>query len=184
MRVTFPSNAAQYFHLLRNQAKRERKNPLIVLTPKSLLRADVAKCGKSDILDGHFRVILEDPEPPADPAKIIFCTGKVVYDLLEYRKREGITDALIVRIEQLYPFPFDQIGAVLKKYSKTKDIRWVQEEPRNMGAWTFILPRMQEVLSARYSLNFVGRLPSASPAAGVYQLHLAEQELIMRQAFA
>ncbi len=184
MRVTFPSNAAQYFHLLRNQAKRERKNPLIVLTPKSLLRADVAKCGKPDIVDGHFNVILEDPEPPADPAKIIFCTGKVVYDLFEYRKREQIGDALIVRIEQLYPFPFDQIGALLKNYSKVKDIRWVQEEPRNMGAWAFILPRMQEVLSARHKLNFVGRLPSASPAAGVYQMHLAEMELIMRQAFA
>jgi len=184
MRVTFPSNAAQFFHLLRNQAKRERRNPLIVLTPKSLLRADVAKCSRADILDGNFNVVLEDPDPPSNPDKLIVCTGKVVYDLFDYRKKNNIRDTMIVRIEQLYPFPFDQLKNLLKKHNKLKDIRWVQEEPRNMGGWTFVLPRLQEVLSSGHKLHFVGRLPSASPAAGVYQLHLAEQELIMRQAFA
>ena len=183
MRVTFPTNAGQYFHLLRNQAKRVRRNPLIVLTPKSLLRADAAKCSREDILNGNFQVIIEDPEPPADPAKCILCTGKVAYDLFEQRRKKEIKDTVIIRIEELYPFPFDQMKQLLKKYSKIKDIRWVQEEPRNMGAWTFILPRLREVLNTSHKLRFVGRLPSASPAAGVNQMHLAEQELIMRQAF-
>ncbi len=184
MRITFPSNAAQYFHLLRNQAKRKRRNPLIVLTPKSMLRAEVTKCTREEILNGHFRVILEDPEPPSNPAKLILCTGKVAYELLDYRKKNGIKDTVIVRIEQLYPFPFDQMRELLKKYSKIKDIRWVQEEPRNMGSWTFILARLQEVLSSTHKLHFAGRLPSASPAAGVYQMHLAELDLMIRQAFA
>ncbi len=184
MRVTFPSTAAQYFHLLRNQVKRERRNPLIVLTPKSLLRADVAKSTREDILTGYFRVILDDPDPPSETSKLILCTGKVAYDLLEYRKKNNFTDTVIVRIEELYPFPFDQVKGLLKQYSKIKDIRWVQEEPRNMGAWTFVLPRLQEVMSATHKLRFAGRLPSASPAAGVYQMHIAEQELMLRQAFA
>ena len=108
--------------------------------------------------------------------------GKVYYDLLEYRDKKKIKDTHLIRLEQLYPFPFDQATTIFKKYSKTKDIRWVQEEPRNMGAWNFALERIQKILPKSCKLNYVGRLPSASPAAGVYQMHLAEKDLFLRQA--
>ena len=183
MRVTFPSTAAQYFHLLRNQAKQEKIRPLIVLTPKSLLRADVAKCKNEDLLQGGFQVLLEDPEAVKNPGKLILCSGKVAFDLTAYRREHKIKDTLIVRLEQFYPFPFDQVDAIFKRYPNLTDIRWVQEEPRNMGGWNFVLARLQEILSKSHRLKFVGRLPSASPATGGYQMHLAEQALLLKQAF-
>lgn len=183
IRVTNPTTAVQYFHLLRQQIKRPKQNPLVIMTPKSLLRADIARSKKSDFESGHFKVLLDDINPPEDPKKIIFCNGKVFYDLDEYRRNNNIDDTLILRLEQLYPFPFDHVSAVFKKYSKVRDIRWVQEEPRNMGAWNFALDRINRVLPSTHKLSYVGRLPSASPAAGVYQLHLAERDLMLRQAF-
>jgi 2-oxoglutarate dehydrogenase E1 component len=183
LRVTIPTNAAQYFHLLRDQVKREKLAPLVVLTPKSLLRAEVARNERSDFEDGHFMVIREDANPPDQPQKILLSTGKIFYELDEYRKKNKFNDTLLISVEQLYPFPFDQISKIFKKYPKCKDIRWVQEEPRNMGAWSFVLERIHRILPRGHSLNYVGRLPSASPAAGVFQLHLAERELLLRQAF-
>jgi len=182
MRVTIPTTSSQYFHLLRNQAKRKKEQPLVILTPKSLLRADAAKCNKDDILNGAFQVILTDPEVPKQVNRIIFCTGKIFYELYEIRKKQKINDTMIVRLEQLYPFPFDQISEMLNQYKDVKDIRWVQEEPRNMGGWNFALERFQKILPKTKQIHFVGRLPSASPAAGSYQMHLAEQELLLRQA--
>jgi multifunctional 2-oxoglutarate metabolism enzyme len=183
MRVTFPSTAAQYFHLLRNQARQELVRPLIVLTPKSLLRADVAKCKKAELEQGGFQVLLADPEPVPDPQKLILCSGKVAFELMAYRREHKIKDTVIVRLEQFYPFPFDEIGGLIKRYPRLNSIRWVQEEPRNMGGWNFVLARMQEVLSGSQHIKFAGRLPSASPATGVYQLHQAEQALLIKQAF-
>ena len=183
IRVTIPSTSAQYFHLLRQQVKREKQKPLVVLTPKSLLRADVSRSKRSEIEKGHFQVLLNDLNPPQNPTKLLFCMGKIYYDLVEYRDKKKINDTIIFRLEQLYPFPFDQIKEVLKQYSKIKNIKWVQEEPRNMGAWNFTLERIQKILPRGYKLDYVGRLPSASPAAGVYQLHMAEKELMLRQAF-
>ena len=183
IRVTNPTTAVQYFHLLRQQVKREKQNPLIIMTPKSLLRAEIARSKRQDFETGHFRVLLDDTDPPEDPVRIIFCSGKIYYDLTEYRQQNKKNDTLILRLEQLYPFPFDQTAEVFKKYPKAKDIRWVQEEPRNMGAWNFALERINRILPRSHSLSYVGRLPSASPAAGVYQLHLAERDLLLRQAF-
>jgi 2-oxoglutarate dehydrogenase E1 component len=183
IRVTIPTNSSQYFHLLRNQAIRKKEKPLVILTPKSLLRADVAKSGKDDILDGSFHVLLPDAETPKEVKRIIFCTGKIYYELSEQRKSKKIENTLILRLEQLYPFPFDQVDEIFKKYKDVKDIRWVQEEPRNMGAWNFALERFQKILPKSKQIQFVGRLPSASPAAGSFQMHLAEHELLLRQAF-
>jgi len=183
IRIAIPTTAEQYFHLLRQQIKREKQKPLIVLTPKSLLRADNARSKKAQLEKGHFEVVLEDHNPPENPQKLIFCMGKIYYDLHEYRDKNKIKDTHLVRLEQLYPFPFDQLQAIFKKYSKTKDVRWVQEEPRNMGAWNFALERIQKILPKSCKLNYVGRLPSASPAAGVHQMHLAEKDLLLRQAF-
>lgn len=183
MRVTIPTTSAQYFHLLRNQAKREKINPLVVLTPKSLLRADAIKSRRDELLDGSFEVILEDPDPPSKVDKVIFCSGKIAHDLFIYRKEKEIKNTIIIRLEQLYPFPFDQVQKILIKYKETKNLLWVQEEPRNMGPWNFVLERFQKILPKSKTIDFVGRLPSASPAAGSFQLHLAEQELMLRQIF-
>jgi 2-oxoglutarate dehydrogenase E1 component len=183
MRITVPTTAAQYFHLIRNQAKRKKINPLVVLTPKSLLRADSAKSNKYHIMEGAFQVILEDPSPPKTAKKLLLCCGKVFYDLMIYREKKNINDTMIVRLEQLYPFPFDQVKDIFKRFPEMKDVRWVQEEPRNMGAWNFNLARMREILPKSFKLKYIGRLPSASPAAGAYHLHVAEQELLIRQAF-
>ena len=183
LRVTVPTTSAQYFHLLRNQAKREKEKPLVILTPKSLLRADVAKSRQDEILKGAFQVLLPDTEPPKDVKQLIFCTGKIFHELFEIRKKKKISNTMIIRLEQLYPFPFDQVSEIFTQYKDVKDIRWVQEEPRNMGAWNFALERFQKILPKTKQIHFVGRLPSASPAAGSYQMHLAEHELMLRQAF-
>jgi 2-oxoglutarate dehydrogenase E1 component len=183
MRVTVPTTSAQYFHLLRNQAIRKKENPLIVLTPKSLLRADQAKSSRKELLEGAFQVILEDTNPPKKVNRIIFCSGKVYYELDAYRQKNKVEDTLILRFEQLYPFPFDQVEKINSTYKDAKKLIWVQEEPRNMGAWNFVLERFQKVLPKSKRLEFAGRLPSASPAAGSFQLHVAEQELLIRQAF-
>jgi 2-oxoglutarate dehydrogenase E1 component len=183
LRVTIPTTSAQYFHLLRNQAKRKKINPLVVLTPKSLLRADSIKSSRENLLKGCFQVILEDPDPPSKVERIVFCSGKIAHDLFTYRKKFKIENSLIIRLEQLYPFPFDQLKHILSKYKEVKNIYWVQEEPRNMGPWNFVLERFQKILPKTKNINFVGRLPSASPAAGSFQLHLAEQELMLKQAF-
>jgi len=183
MRVSIPTTSAQYFHLLRSQIKNPKRMPLVILTPKSLLRAEVAKCKREDLTNGSFQVILEDPDPPQSPNRIILCSGKIAFDLIDYRAKHKIKDTLIIRLEQLYPFPFDQLSQLLKSYSSVKDIRWIQEEPRNMGGWTFTLARLRELLPRIKELKYVDRLPSASPATGIYQMHVAELELMLRQAF-
>jgi 2-oxoglutarate dehydrogenase E1 component len=183
MRVTIPTTSAQYFHLLRNQAKRKKEQPLVILTPKSLLRADVVKCSQDELINGAFQVVLPDLEPPKQVNRIIFCTGKIFYELNDLRKMKKINDTMIIRLEQLYPFPFDQVSDILSQYKSVKDIRWVQEEPRNMGAWNFALERFQKILPETKHISFIGRLPSASPAAGSYQMHLAEHDLLLRQVF-
>jgi 2-oxoglutarate decarboxylase len=183
IRVTVPTTAAQYFHLLRNQATRKKEKPLVILTPKSLLRADVAKSKRSEIVKGEFQVLLPDTDPPKQVKRIIFCTGKIYFELSEERKKKKIGDTLIIRLEELYPFPFDQVTEVFSQYKDVKDIRWVQEEPRNMGAWNYALERFQKIMSKSKQIHFIGRLPSASPAAGSFQMHLAEHDLLLRQAF-
>ncbi len=184
MRVTVPTTAAQYFHLLRRQARFDVKKPLVVMTPKSLLRAEASKSHTDEFVQGHFQYVLDDPQSPEAATRILFCSGKVAFDLMKYRETHNITNTAIIRIEQLYPFPFEPVRELLKKYHQAKDIRWVQEEPRNMGAWNFVQWRLSELLRRNQKLSYVGRLPSGSPATGSYHVHMAEQEWLVQQAFA
>ena len=183
MRVTVPTTAAQYFHLLRSQAHAGIRKPLVVMTPKSLLRSPAAKSAAVDFTEGGFKILLDDPNPPANPKQLLLCSGKVCYDLMDYRRQNGIDDSLIVRLEQLYPFPFDGLREILQRYPSASDWRWVQEEPRNMGAWSFVQSRLRHVLTPSHRLTYVGRVPSASPATGSGRVHQLEQERLVRQAF-
>ena len=183
MRVASPTTTAQLFHLLRRQALLEDKKPLIVMTPKSNLRAEVAKSPAADFSDGRFHFILDDPEPPADPKRLLLCTCKVAFDLLKYRKDNGIDDTAVIRVEQLYPFAHDDFAELFKRYPHARDIRWVQEEPRNMGPWNFIYHELRDALQAPYHLTYIGRVPSGSPAAGSGTLHEIEQKKLVREAF-
>lgn len=184
MRVTSPSSAAQYFHLLRRQMHLEEAKPLIVMTPKSLLRSEWARSRVDDLANGHFQCILDDPKQPENPSRLLLCAGKVAYDLLAYRKEKKIMDTAIVRVEQLYPFPYKPLREILEKYQNAKDVRWVQEEPRNMGAWYFVLARMGDVLSKKHTLNYIARYSSGSPASGSARVHEVEQKYLVEQAFA
>lgn len=183
MRITAPTTTAQYFHLLRRQALLTDRKPLVVLTPKSLLRADVAKSEPQLFEEGRFNFILDDPEPPKNPRRILLCTGKVSFDLLKYRKEQENEDTAIVRLEQLYPFPHQDLGEIFKKYPQARDIRWVQEEPKNMGAWHFVYGELGHALQSPYHFSFVGRVLSGSPAAGSGTLHEIEQKKLVREAF-
>ena len=179
--VAIPTTAAQYFHLLRRQAYLEVPKPLVVFTPKSLLRADAAKSAAADFTDHAFRAVLADPEQPEAPTRVVFCTGKVAYDLLEARRSSG-ANAAVVRVEQLYPFPAGEIADLLATMPSLTDAVWAQEEPANMGAWGFVAPLLRDLLGAR-PLGYAGRLASPSPATGSSRLHQAEQEKLAADAF-
>jgi len=183
MRVTMPTTAAQYFHLLRSQMHAGIRKPLIVMTPKSLLRATSAKSAAADFIEGGFQILLNDPNPPANPKRFLLCSGKVSYDLMDYRRQNNLDDTLIVRLEQMYPFAFDGLRELLQRYPNATDFRWVQEEPRNMGAWSFVQTRLKYVLTPNHRLTYVGRVPSASPATGSARVHQLEQERLVGQAF-
>jgi 2-oxoglutarate dehydrogenase E1 component len=186
IRVVMPTTAAQYFHLLRNQIFRLRgmRKPLVVMTPKSLLRSPAAKSAAADFAEGGFRILLDDPNSPANPKRVLLCSGKVSYDLLDYRQQHHIDDTVIVRLEQLYPFPFEALRELLQRYPNATDFRWVQEEPRNMGGWSFVQTRLKYVLTPSHRLTYVGRVPSGSPATGSARVHQLEQERLVKQAFS
>ena len=174
---------AQYFHLLRRQMHRNFRKPLIVMSPKSLLRHPRAKSHMTDFSDESFLEVLDETDPSIDKEKVkalLFCSGKIYYDLLEQREQEEIKDIAIIRVEQLYPFPNEQIQAILKQYKKAKDITWVQEEPRNQGAWIYMENLLGHLCRAR--LNYCGRAPSPSPATGYFKVHVKEQTSIVEEA--
>jgi 2-oxoglutarate decarboxylase len=170
--VTTP---AQYFHLLRRQMRQPRPKPLILFTPKSLLRFP-ASFSALDALEGAgFQPVLNDPEEPQTGVKrLLFCSGKIYYDLQAARAERKVTDTAIIRLEQLYPFPAEILKSLAASYPSTTDVAWVQEEPQNMGPWTFTEPRLRPLLPASAPLRYVGRQPSASPATGNATVHRAE----------
>ena len=172
---------AQYFHLLRRQVKRSFRKPLIVMTPKSLLRHPRALSPLSDLSRGEFKEVMDDSARPAKPRRLLLCSGKIYYDLLKAREDMGDTATAIVRIEQLYPFPAQILADVLEGYRSVRDRVWVQEEPRNRGAWMFMQERFACDLPD-VSLSYVGRDEAASPATGSHQVHAREQEEILRAA--
>jgi 2-oxoglutarate dehydrogenase E1 component len=178
------TTAAQYFHVLRRQMKRDFIKPLIIATPKSLLRAKYASSPAEEFVHGRFEEILGSPEVgPVDAVKrVIFCSGKVYYDLLKYRTDRKIDDAAIIRIEQLYPLAKKKLREMLKPFAKNAKFVWCQEEPENMGAWTFIEPRLRTLFCTE--IAYAGREASASPAVGALARHKREQARLVADAFS
>jgi 2-oxoglutarate dehydrogenase E1 component len=177
IQVANPTTPAQYFHLLRRQALRKIKKPLIVLTPKSLLRSPANVSQIASFLEGSFSEVLDDPNPIKKANRLIFCSGKVFYELLESRKRD---DVALIRIEQIYPLNLDKIKTIVEKYKGFSECIWVQEEPKNMGAWSFIAPYLQGVVPQLY---YIGREENATTATGSNKKHKQEQALLLEQAF-
>ncbi len=184
--ITTPAN---YFHVLRRQMHRPFRKPLVIMTPKSLLRHPMAKSAASDFIgEGHFMRILSDTNPPADDKtrKLILCSGKVAYDLIEARNAAERDDVQIVRLEQLYPFPGDPLTVRLKRMTALEEVVWCQEEPRNNGGWFFVGPQIEDALTAAghkgMRPRYAGRAPSASPATGLAKRHAAEQAALVADA--
>jgi 2-oxoglutarate dehydrogenase E1 component len=184
MQVCVPSTPAQCFHMLRRQMVRPLRKPLIVMTPKSLLRHRLAVSSLDELVNGRFQRLIPDPEPltEADVRRVVFCSGKVYYDLLERRHAASLSEVALVRIEQLYPFPIKQYAATIKRYTNARDIVWCQEEPQNQGAWYQIRHRLHEALSAEHHLYYAGRPGAAAPASGIYALHAKQQEVLVEAA--
>ena len=162
IRVANCSTPAQYFHILRRQMTTERK-PLVLFTPKSLLRSPVAVSSFSELTGSSFRPVIGDALDPSRVRKVVFCTGKVYYDLAAAREAKKIEDIALVRIEELYPFPEQIVVDVLARYSSGVDLIWCQEEPRNMGAWRFMFGYFKGLNRV---IHYAGRMKNASPAAG------------------
>ncbi|WP_408641848.1 multifunctional oxoglutarate decarboxylase/oxoglutarate dehydrogenase thiamine pyrophosphate-binding subunit/dihydrolipoyllysine-residue succinyltransferase subunit [Saccharopolyspora oryzae] len=187
MTVAMPSTPANYFHLLRRHALDGIQRPLVVFTPKSMLRLKAATSPVEDFTEGKFTSVIDDPAQPnpADVRKIVMCTGKLYYELAAHREKEGITDTAVVRLEQLYPLPHRKLGALLERYPNATEVRWTQEEPANQGAWPFLglaLPELFPQLVGK--LKRVSRRPMAAPATGMAKVHEVEQAEIVRNAFA
>ncbi|MGQ9752006.1 MAG: multifunctional oxoglutarate decarboxylase/oxoglutarate dehydrogenase thiamine pyrophosphate-binding subunit/dihydrolipoyllysine-residue succinyltransferase subunit [Thermoanaerobaculaceae bacterium] len=180
MRVCFPTTAANYFHLLRSQAHMPHPKPLVVFTPKSFLRAELAKSKGEEFTQGSFRPVQLDPNPPEAPKVALLCTGKVFFDIYPAREREK-RDVLLLRLEQLFPFPEEELKAVLANYPTVEELRWVQEEPANMGAWSYVREPLRQLSGARH-VSVVSRPPSCSPATGSAKLHDAEQDYLVALA--
>jgi len=184
--LTTPAN---YFHALRRQLKRNFRKPLVIMTPKSLLRHKLAVSPVADMAEGsHFRFVIPEVDTLAAPEavhRVVICTGKVYYDLLAERRDKGVDDVAIVRLEQIYPFPERTLGAVLKPYANA-EVVWCQEEPANMGAWTFVDRRIERVMGAAGMKasrpSYAGRPDAASPATGLAKVHAAEQAALVRDA--
>ena len=174
------STPAQYFHALRRQKIKEYAKPLIVMAPKSLLRHKLCVSELKEFTHGAFQEFIPDPTPPKSPNTLVLCSGKVYYDLLEAREAVRSPKASIMRVEQFYPFHADKFREFLEPYSKVKRLVWCQEEPQNMGAWSFLAPIIEEVIGRRP--EFVGRTATASPATGSLTLHKIEQAELIAKA--
>src|SRR5437016_9359064 len=182
--VAYPSTPAQYFHLLRRQIREGFERPLIVMTPKSLLRLPAAASAIDELTNGGFRPLIDDAEIGDANAfeRIVFCSGKVFYDLADARKKSGEQRVAIIRVEQFYPFPVTAVQHVIGKYPNANDLVWCQEEPKNMGAWTFIEGRFEDQIPNGDRLRYVGRAESPAPATGNYAVHTQEQERLVSEA--
>jgi 2-oxoglutarate dehydrogenase E1 component len=183
MLVCVPTTPAQCFHMIRRQMRMSTRKPLVVMTPKSLLRHKLAVSSLDELANGEFQHLI--PDNAADPKKVkrvVACSGKVYYDLLEDAQKRGQDDVAILRVEQLYPFPRPQLAAELKRYGNATDVVWCQEEPQNQGAWYQIKHHLQAVLGEGQGLHYAGRARSPSPAAGHMADHIAEQQKLVADA--
>ncbi len=183
MQVCNCTTPAQYFHLLRRQELRKYRKPLVIMSPKSLLRLPEAGSSMDDLSRGIFREVLHDHsvEKDDDITRLVFCSGKVFYDIDKTRKEKKLKNTAVVRVEQLYPYPEKQLGEILKKYKKAKNFYWVQEEPENMGAWQFMEDRLNAQLS-KTRVECIARQESPSPAAGLVTFHKRQQQTIVDKA--
>jgi 2-oxoglutarate dehydrogenase E1 component len=184
IQVCVPTTPAQMFHLLRRQMLRDFRRPLVVFTPKSLLRHRLAVSSLEELAEGGFQVIIPETDPldPAGVERVVFCSGKVYFDLLEARHARGLSNVAIVRIEQLYPFPQKAFVATLAAYPDTSEIIWCQEEPQNQGAWDQIKHRFHYLIEQGKQPYYVGRPASAAPAVGHRSVHVAQQERLVDEA--
>jgi len=176
MQVCMPSNPAQIPY----------RKPLIVMTPKNILRDPAASSQLSEFTSGEFEVLIDEQDElkPAEVKKIIFCAGKLYYEILNKRRENKIRNTVIVRIEQLYPFPLEEVQLMINKYSGAREIVWAQEEPKNQGAWFYIQSRrnIQACLQDDHTLRYAGRRYSASPATGSLHIHREQQQLLIEDA--
>jgi len=183
MRLANPTTPANFFHLLRRQALSPKRKPLVVFTPKSLLRHRDCVSAVEEFTSGGFRpVIGDDTVDPAAVRRVMLCSGKVYYDLVRAREERGVTDTALVRLEQLYPLPVEEVRAALAAYPHAEDFAWVQEEPANQGAWSFIALNLLEHLEG-VRLRRISRPAAAAPAVGSPKAHEVEQEVLLEAAF-
>jgi multifunctional 2-oxoglutarate metabolism enzyme len=184
LQVCYPTTPAQYFHLLRRQVRPGMERPLVVMTPKSLLRLPAASSSIDDLSNGGFQPLIDDAEISNREAvkRIVLCSGKVYYDLADARRKSEDRSVAIVRLEQLYPFPLQSIREMLASYANANELVWAQEEPQNMGGWTFVQERLENLLSNCQRPRYVGRSASASPATGSYSIHQREQSELVTEA--
>jgi 2-oxoglutarate dehydrogenase E1 component len=185
MRVCSPSTAAQYFHLLRRQMRDAQRIPLVVLTPKSILRHPRTVSRPRDLIEGAFHLVLDDDQAPDKKSvrRLVLCSGKVYYDLLAQKDRRKITQVAILRLEQFYPYPDSALAGLLNVYERAEDLVWVQEEPLNTGAWNFIRPLLANMLRPGMKLTRIGRPESSSPSTGSLKTHRQQQAELVRSAF-
>ena len=186
IRIVNATTAAQYFHVLRRQALHPKARPLILFTPKSLLRLKQATSRATDLTEGSFQPLLDDPrldeEARRQTQRLIFCTGKIYYDIVGHEELESAERVAVARLEQLYPFPVAQYDELLSRYPNLREVLWVQEEPQNMGAWRAVRHRLEEGLPAEVDLRYCGRAWRASPSEGYPTAHLLEQDRIVSEA--
>lgn len=188
MRIANPTSAAQFFHLLRRQAALLTTDPLplIVMTPKGLLRSPLYYSRPRDLSEGQWQTVVDDPqrqEHREQVRRVVLCTGRVWTDLVGNERYSQAQELAIVRVEQLHPFPLKDIQSILESYPSLEDVTWVQEEPRNMGVWDYARPRLREILENHWTLTYIGRPPSSSPAEGSYAWYQYNQESLIRHAY-
>jgi len=186
IQVCVPSTAGQFFHMIRRQVNRPMRKPLIVMTPKSLLRKKEAATPIAELTSGGFQVVIPEVEKLSAKKvkRVIFCSGKVYYDIAAERAKRGIDDIAIERIEQLYPFPHDEFQARMEAYPNAKSVVWAQEEPGNQGAWHRIQHYLHRHLRAEQTLSYAGRPSASAPAVGYAQLHTEQQKALVDAALA
>jgi multifunctional 2-oxoglutarate metabolism enzyme len=185
IQVANATTAAQYFHLLRRQVRRDVRKPLVVFTPKSILRARTSRSKVEDLESGSFQEVLDDPaiSDPSSVSRVVLCSGKVAYDAMKARD-EADAPLAVVRVEQLYPWPEQQIADVLARYERASEVYWLQEEPENMGSWPFVHSRLHRLLRDDFTLKHVSRVESASPASGSATVHQQEQAELLDKILA
>jgi multifunctional 2-oxoglutarate metabolism enzyme len=183
IQVCYPTTPAQYFHLLRRQVKQDVSKPLVVMTPKSLLRSPQAVSTIEEFTAGGFRSTIAETVANAESIKrLVFCSGKVYYDLKAEAEQQGLDHVTILRVEQFYPFPQQAIEEWMAQFTNATEIVWAQEEPQNMGGWTYMQPRLEALLTGRRKLRYAGRSASASPSTGNYIIHGLEQAKLLKDA--